>query len=148
MRLENTMQKPGAFFCALLVFFIPAVLPAAESPLTNITSVLSLSPERAGNELPVRLTAAVTYADPHSGILFVEDEAGGIFVGTRRALPALRFGDLIEIEGQSDPGVHLRAIHKDRKTLERPQRFSPLLCSSRTRPLLLPRSDFHNSVEA
>jgi hypothetical protein len=82
----------------------------ATSPLTNVASVLNLSTARASDELPVRLTAAVTYVDPAGGILFVEDETGGIFVGTRQTVPLLRRGELIDISGRSDAGIHLPAI--------------------------------------
>jgi len=97
-------------FSRVSVFFCAAAPASAEPVLTNIVAVLQLSPERASAELPVRVTATVTYADLSGGILFVEEDTGGIFVGTRHTVPALRSGDAVEVEGRSDPGLHLRAI--------------------------------------
>jgi PAS domain S-box-containing protein len=92
-----------------------AALRAAEVPsgpgvLTNIISIIDLSAEQAAEELPVQMTAAVTYTDPSTGVLFVEDETGGISVTTRNPLPGFRRGERIEIRGRTDPGLHLNAI--------------------------------------
>src|SRR5262249_21620370 len=105
-------ELPGAFLRATLFFALWTLSRAAEPPLTNIASVLALPPERASTDLPVHVIAPVTVADPKSGLLFVEDSGGGIFVSTKRALPPLRFGELLEIEGPTDPGLHVRAIRQ------------------------------------
>lgn len=93
-----------------------AALPAADvtsgpAVLTNIISIIDLSAERAAEELPVQMTGAVTYADPSTGVLFVEDETGGISVTTQNPLPYFRRGERIEIRGRTDPGLHLNAIN-------------------------------------
>src|SRR5436189_5169712 len=75
---RQLMAASGALGCVLVLLCLVTASHAAERPLTNIAAVLTLPPERASAELPVHVTAVVTYADPSSGLLFVQDDTGGI----------------------------------------------------------------------
>jgi PAS domain S-box-containing protein len=76
---------------------------AARLPLTSAASVRSLSPERAAQQLPVRLEGVVTFVfDPRSW--FVQDASAGIYVGNGVDVSSLSPGDLVQVDGVSDPG--------------------------------------------
>src|SRR5260370_37741163 len=78
--------------------------------LTNAAQVLSLSAERAAQRIPVRVKGVVTAAEPTwGGKFFVQDEASGVFVGSRsnyRPEP----GDVVEVSGVSYPGAYAPTI--------------------------------------
>jgi len=78
---------------------------AAESApvLTNVASVRELTPDLARRSWPVKLRGLVTFAfDARS--CFVQDESAGIFVGNGAQFALLASGDMVEVEGVSDPG--------------------------------------------
>jgi signal transduction histidine kinase/CheY-like chemotaxis protein len=77
----------------------PADLPV----LTRAGDVLALSAEEAERYYPVRIRAVVTYVDQAWSMLFVQDPTGGVYVETLH-VPDLRAGDLVEVEGSTDPG--------------------------------------------
>ena len=105
--------KALALSCVVQHALAPLALgdsPTPETQLTNVAQILTLTAKEAAEELPVRLTASVTYADRTSALLFIQDHTDGIFVGLEQRMPALRFGQLVEVRGRTDPGVHLRAV--------------------------------------
>jgi PAS domain S-box-containing protein len=86
---------------------------AAESPgggmaglqttITNASAVRELLPEEAAKRLPVRLRGVATFVfDTHA--CFVQDDSAGIFVGNGAELPVLTPGDVVEVDGVSEPG--------------------------------------------
>ena len=81
--------------------------PAASSlpVLTTVAQVKLLSEDQARLGYPIRLRAVVTYHNPVAGNTFAQDSTGGIYLVFRRdAQPAVRAGDLVEVEGGSRPG--------------------------------------------
>lgn len=79
------------------------VMAAPQSVITNAANIRSLDPEEAAKHLPVRLHAVATYVfDVHS--CFVQDDSAGIFIGNGAELPAMTPGDIVEVEGVSEPG--------------------------------------------
>ena len=79
------------------------VAEAAELTLTNAFQVHALPIDEAGRNLPVSLTAAVTYSDV-SGILFVSDASGGVFVVQPEPARKFPLGALLNIKGGTGPG--------------------------------------------
>ncbi|MEW6157821.1 MAG: PAS domain S-box protein [Verrucomicrobiota bacterium] len=71
--------------------------------LTRIEQVRSLAPVEAQREYPVRVKGVVTYYDREWKTLFVQDNTGGIYVRIDSP-PELKLGQLIEVEGVTDPG--------------------------------------------
>ncbi len=61
---------------------------------------------------PVRLQGMVTYYDPDSPILYLQDASSGIYVELERQDYSLQAGQWIELEGVSAPGNFLPAITK------------------------------------
>jgi signal transduction histidine kinase/CheY-like chemotaxis protein len=85
-----------------------ATLAAIERPadlpvLTWAGDVRALSADEAERSYPVRIRAVVTYIDQAWSMLFVQDPSGGLYVEALH-VPDLRAGDLVEVEGFTDPG--------------------------------------------
>ncbi|MGA2183687.1 MAG: response regulator [Bryobacteraceae bacterium] len=78
----------------------------AELPvLTGIGQVHRLSAKEAARGYPVRVRGVVTYADPVSRSVFVEDAGGGIYLQMWSASGATpRAGQLVDVDGISGPG--------------------------------------------
>jgi diguanylate cyclase (GGDEF)-like protein/PAS domain S-box-containing protein len=77
----------------------PSPQQARLAPLTRIDEIRRLAPEEAAVKHPVRLRAVVTYYDPQSPELFIQDSTEGIWVDTSGINLTLKPGQLIEIEG-------------------------------------------------
>jgi signal transduction histidine kinase/ActR/RegA family two-component response regulator len=73
--------------------------------ITSVAEVHALSPEEAGERVPVHVRATVTYIDPKSVILFVQDRTGATYVGAARIREfKVRAGDLVDLTGVTAPG--------------------------------------------
>lgn len=71
--------------------------------LTNAAAVRALAPEQAARHWPVRLRGVVVLSEGTD--VTIADETGGIFISVEPPLEApLKMGDVIEVEGVSDPG--------------------------------------------
>jgi signal transduction histidine kinase/CheY-like chemotaxis protein/HPt (histidine-containing phosphotransfer) domain-containing protein len=76
----------------------------ATSALDTVTAVHRLSPQEAGQRLPVHLRGVVTYADHVLKDAFVQDATGGIYVTTQNLKDSeLSAGQLVDVEGQTAP---------------------------------------------
>jgi len=74
--------------------------PAASSTLTTALAVHQLPLSAAQRAYPVHLRAVVTYFDPASHLLFVQDSSDGIFVErSEKEKAPLRAGDEVEVIG-------------------------------------------------
>lgn len=70
--------------------------------LRDIAAVRNLPPEQAARNLPVSLQATVTYYDPSTLSLLVQDSTGAIFVETTAPLP-IHPGSIVRVSGVSAP---------------------------------------------
>ncbi|MCX7721596.1 MAG: sensor histidine kinase [Verrucomicrobiae bacterium] len=87
--------------------------------LTNVSDIRALSPAEASQRLPVRLRGVVIGESEAGGEGFaIHDGAAGIYLRASAALVAqLHPGDLVEVEGATDPGefapfVRVRELRK------------------------------------
>jgi len=87
-----------------------AVKPAKLPLLTKAWEVRDLSPERAAWHYPVRLRGVVTVCTPQRAGFIVQDDISGIYISMNKGRPALKTGDLVEIEGASDPGAYAPVV--------------------------------------
>ena len=78
--------------------------PASLPLLTNVWQIRDLPPEKAAWHYPVRLRAVVTVNAHFQGYFFVQDNLAGISVWMPRITARPNPGDLVNIEGVSDPG--------------------------------------------
>ena len=71
--------------------------------LTKASQIRELSPTQAGWEYPVKLRAVVTLSFQRSRI-YVQDDTAGVFLRARASRTSLKPGDVVEVEGTSNPG--------------------------------------------
>ncbi len=102
--VRRTKQKNVWFGVLVLMALYP--LPgwgqSGANVLTTVGSVHDLPAAEAGKPRRVHLVATVTYYDPSTRNLFVEDQTGGVYVWTRRTY-AIRRGDVVDIQGMTQP---------------------------------------------
>jgi PAS domain S-box-containing protein len=117
---EHGPELEGAVFRGLLPARTDPTRPTAEAKaeylpvLTSILQIRSLSGEEANRGYPVRLRAVVTHYDAAWDHLFVQDGKAGIYISPAEGDLGLNAGDLVEIEGFSDPGAYAPIIHEAR----------------------------------
>jgi signal transduction histidine kinase len=96
-------------------------LAAARGVITNAAAVHALPPETAAQNLPVRLEGVVTHYHPElSDGLSFQDTTDGVYVRLRGDRPDIRVGDLVVIEGKTDPGDYAPVV-----VLRRLQKLGP-----------------------
>lgn len=102
----------GVAFC-----WLPVSLRGESSPeiLTNASQVRALSFDEALARKPVRLRGVVT-GEGHTGLV-IQDSTAGIFIFQRKQdVSWARRGDLVEVEGVSDPGEFAPVVWPDQIT--------------------------------
>ena len=94
--------------------------PPASNLLTNVAQVRQLTSQQAARALPVKLRGVVlAEADPRGRAVMIADATGGLYLlANANLFSPFRRGDLLEIEGGSDPG-----------------QFAPIVLVSRARKL-------------
>lgn len=96
-----------ALFIAIAVCTVPFAAHSQEVVLTNAAAVRQLSASDAAIPLPVRLHGVVvTEAGPSADrALVLADETAGIYVfGATNAFADMQRGDVLEVDGVTDPG--------------------------------------------
>jgi PAS domain S-box-containing protein len=78
--------------------------PASLPVLTQVEQIRKLSTEQAERKYPVRLQGVVTYFDPFSESMFLQDGTGGIWARHRPDGVSLQAGQRIELRGITMPG--------------------------------------------
>jgi signal transduction histidine kinase/DNA-binding response OmpR family regulator len=78
-----------------------SVLPAL---LTKAADIRNLSPAEAAQAHPVALDGVITYYDPVTTALFIQDTSAGIFMNIHGKLQRVKSGDHVLVSGVSDPG--------------------------------------------
>ncbi len=101
--------RSAAWLAALLAFGAASGSNAAQprdATLTTAAQVRALTEEEAGAALPVRLRGIfMGEADPEGIAFVIQDETEGIYVqGPADLVATLKRGDLLEIDGVTDPG--------------------------------------------
>ncbi|MEW6306628.1 MAG: sensor histidine kinase [Verrucomicrobiota bacterium] len=98
-----------------------AALPEAASStgtrlFTNTHSIRQITPEEAKRAHPVSVRAVVIAHSIRYGY-FVQDETGPIFVRTTATSEDLRMGQILLIEGVTDPGRYAPQIKETKRTI-------------------------------
>ena len=102
-------RRGFAWAVCLASVITPRILTAdtlVRVPLTSAAEVRALSAEEARGAVPVRLRGVVIgEADPEGIALVIQDETEGIYIqGPAEQIAGIGRGDLIELEGVTDPG--------------------------------------------
>jgi len=124
-RSRFSARNFAAVIClALLAPGVRAAEPTAPILLTTAAEVRALTEAEARHGIPVRLHGVfMGEADPRGIAFVIQDETDGIYIQGPAALVAeLGRGDLLEVEGVSDPGGFAPYVvaHQIRKTGRRP----------------------------
>jgi len=77
---------------------------AAGETLRTVAQVRDLTPKEAAGHLPVRLKATVTFWENELYSRFVQDDTAGIYIGDGPDMPAVKPGQVVEVEGVTSPG--------------------------------------------
>ncbi len=106
--------RAGWFLSWLTALFFGCLpLTAADSALEELHTaeqVRHLTAEQAAKHYPVRLRGVVTAFDQPLYYRFIQDETAGIYVGDPGNLEPLTPGELVEIEGTTNPGEYAPII--------------------------------------
>ena len=78
--------------------------------MRTIRQLKSLSVEAAATQVPVDVQGTVTFIDPYSSLLFVQDKTAGAYVDIHRGSPELEAGDRVRVQGVSGPGDYAPII--------------------------------------
>jgi diguanylate cyclase (GGDEF)-like protein len=100
----------GLLSCAGI--FIPPLLPSQTpkaAPLTRVTQVRALDPNRAAQSVPVQLTGVVTDLNGWSNSFFIQDSTGALSVDRTDHLD-VHEGDEVEVTGTSIPGMFATGV--------------------------------------
>src|SRR5262249_45822597 len=112
----------GLLVCAMVSAISAAPIAAAELPganqesLNSVATIRGLAPEEAAKHLPVRLEGVVTFVF-NTRSWFIQDRSAGIYVGNGVEAPPLSVGDVVTLEGVSDPGDYAPLIQPSRVNL-------------------------------
>jgi signal transduction histidine kinase len=94
---------------------VPAPLATPSMPLlTTAEQVRRLSAAEAAKGYPIQLQAVVTFSDPETRVLFVQDATAGIYVEAWRHLHDVRTGDQVEVRGRSAAGAFAPIVNRPR----------------------------------
>ena len=76
--------------------------------LLTAEQVRQLTPEQTASHHPVRLRGVVTFFDPSQFFQFVQDDTAGIYFSLDNLSdsPPLAAGQLVELEGEANPGEY------------------------------------------
>ena len=98
-------ESTGKILTAILATLVFASCQSSDLPtLTDIAQVRTLSLEKAALGYPVQLRGAVTLFDPIQGVLFIQDETGGISVDASQLDEVFEQGSDVAVTGVTSPG--------------------------------------------
>ena len=78
--------------------------------LHTVAAVRGLSPEQAPLQIPLHLRGVVTFFDEQLYSRFIQDDTAGIYLQASTNTPLLLPGQLVEIEGVSNPGEYAPVV--------------------------------------
>lgn len=104
----------GYFFDGTTLEAVAQDVP--QGVITNVITVHDLPPEQAAQGLPVRLRGLVTFVYD-TNHCFVQDQTSGIFVGNGVSVQQFVPGDLVKVEGISEPGDYAPIVRPSKMIL-------------------------------
>lgn len=78
--------------------------------LRTAASVRRLTVDEARKQVPVHLRGVVTFFEEDLYSRFIQDESAGIYLVYSTNIPALRPGQLVEVQGYSSPGEYAPVV--------------------------------------
>ena len=100
-----SINRPAASLIAVTVAVMLLSAPVSAATLTNAAQVRALTREDAAKQISVRLRGVVLDEAGQDEGLVIQDATAGVYLtGPNSTVAKIRRGDLIEVEGVSDPG--------------------------------------------
>jgi hypothetical protein len=120
-------------FCGCVCWLLPwlaAPLLAQQPALPELRTaqdIRQLSAEQASRHYPVHLKGVVTFFDPGQFYRFIQDDTAGIYFYLDGAIdsPPLAAGQLIEMEGETNPGEYAPIVMPHRVRVLGEGKFPP-----------------------
>jgi len=116
-----------ALFCVLYSLALAADALGPTNEIRRAVEVRELTVAQAGQHYPVKLQGVITFFDTNLFMRFIQDESAGIyffpFVATNG--PALTAGQLVELEGTTDPGEFAPVVQPSQIKVLGPGTFPP-----------------------
>ncbi len=130
--MSNTRGHLSVLLMAASSFSWAAEAPATR-PLTSVQQIRGLTPEQAKLGLPIHVHGIATTLSGWKNSFFVKDDTGSISVNRDEPDSKIRSGDLVEIEGVTDPGLFAPTIVAKHVTVigSAPLPYAPLVAFSR-----------------
>ncbi|MDB6068010.1 MAG: sensor signal transduction histidine kinase [Pedosphaera sp.] len=118
-RIRNSFRfvftlRVGSILLILLGCFVSVAQEHPLEVLRTADQVRRLTPEQAALHYPVRLRALVTIFDQSLFYRFINDGTAGIYLGDPGNLPPLISGQIVEVEGLTNPGEYAPIIMPQR----------------------------------
>jgi PAS domain S-box-containing protein len=120
MRMKMQCSQPAIWIAANLVFASLFFLPVwrlqgkdvSSGELQTAEQVRQLTSQQTASHYPVRLRGVVTFFDPNQYFQFVQDETAGIYFSLDNLSdsPPLAAGQLVELEGEANPGEYAPVV--------------------------------------
>ena len=100
---------------------------ASTNAIQKAAAVRDLTVTQAGRHYPVQLRGVVTFFDTNLFMRFIQDDTAGIyfFPYSTTNEPVLAAGQLVELEGTTDPGEFAPVVHPSRITILGTGTFPP-----------------------
>ena len=136
LKSGNGLEARGAWryrlflagILGLLAMRLEVPLQAAETNLlTSIRRIKQLRPEEAALHVPARVRGVVTGGNPSMPDLFVQNEEGAVYLAASPQALGMVPGDLVEVDGFTDPGgfatqlvpsrIHGSGVHRSRNRI-------------------------------
>ena len=106
-----TVLRAALGSCLVLAFSQQSVAQnSSAGELRTAAQVRSLTPQQAGERLPVRLRGVVTFYDEGLYSRFIQDDTAGIYLREMSNMPALTPGQVVEVDGVTSPGEYAPII--------------------------------------
>jgi PAS domain S-box-containing protein len=78
--------------------------------LRTAEAVRRLTPQEAGQRIPVHLKGVVTFYDEALFSRFIQDDTAGIYLREMTNMPAMVPGQIVEVEGVTSPGEYAPVV--------------------------------------
>ena len=95
---------------AFILFWLTLETPASGEELTTAAAVRGLTVEQAQQPMRVHLRGVVTFFDASLYDRYIQDDTAGIYLQASTNTPPLVPGQVVDVEGVSDPGEYAPII--------------------------------------
>lgn len=111
----SILRRRAAFIATLsaAITFSTSARAGSNDLLQTVSEVRALTPAQAGAHLHAKLRGVIVgQAEPDRSAIVVSDETAGLYLtGPSNVVTQLRRGDLVEVEGTTDPGQFAPFLH-------------------------------------